>query len=370
MYRKEFMDLIGRVNMGGEQFSNKIAEKASSIKNTAKIAAGSAMGAAIAGGSARPMAVMKNATRGGVDGIKRDLKRGNGFVANSLQQVDRMSDDNKRRLSEGQRATQDEADRASDKLNKVVDENNDYQDEYDTLDVKRAGYEADYDDLSKRQKAAAAVESKVLLEMSIDKSAFAEYKSLINEAKAAAGKSRLAFSIGDNKSGMQYANDSRELRAKAASLRESMSQNDFDRADQQYSQKMKEGLKAKGVSFNDNDYQAMIDTGVQINRITAEQDDLLTKMNKNIDKQNKLSDAYASSKSKAQSLKDERDKLGSDSTVTDRKLKKIRERSENQPIVHSEPKEIRERTREKYKIEDPKAGSLRDKNLKDKNFKK
>lgn len=88
MYRKEIVDMIGRVNMGGEQFSNKFANMGQGVKKVgrgAKNAIGSGIGAAVSDKNIRSFA------RGAGSGIKRELAKGSGIVANAAKQHNRDS---------------------------------------------------------------------------------------------------------------------------------------------------------------------------------------------------------------------------------------------------------------------------------------
>jgi hypothetical protein len=99
MFRKEIMDLVGRVSMGGEQmssaFTEKLAERAKGVGNMALAGAASGVGAKMAGGSI---------TSGAKDGVRRELQRGGAtkilgntagsIVQNASRQYTRSTVDN------------------------------------------------------------------------------------------------------------------------------------------------------------------------------------------------------------------------------------------------------------------------------------
>lgn len=97
IYRKEFIEMLGKAEMGGQQFSNSIGQKMSKgagimgneAKRLASSAAGGAIGSKLAGGTIRD---------GAFAGTKRNLKRGTGFVANATREHDNVQNQNKQNL--------------------------------------------------------------------------------------------------------------------------------------------------------------------------------------------------------------------------------------------------------------------------------
>lgn len=90
-YRKEFVNLIGATNMGGQKISNplgeKLEKKGSKLGDAASAVVGGAIGSKLAG-------------RGAFDGagksLGRMLKRGNGVTANMVRQYSRAKNDAKK----------------------------------------------------------------------------------------------------------------------------------------------------------------------------------------------------------------------------------------------------------------------------------
>lgn len=93
MYRKEFVEMMGKVNMGGEQLSNRFGDKVEgfgpkvmgALGNNIQSGAGAAVGSKLAGGSA---------TGGFKSGFKRNMKRGNSVIANATREYDNVGRDN------------------------------------------------------------------------------------------------------------------------------------------------------------------------------------------------------------------------------------------------------------------------------------
>lgn len=98
MYRKEFTEMLGRANMGGEQLSNSLSERiagtsrrmADNGRSLAMSGVGGAIGAKIAGGTA---------LGGFKQGAKRNLKMGQGVTANAAREYDNIKLDNKDKLA-------------------------------------------------------------------------------------------------------------------------------------------------------------------------------------------------------------------------------------------------------------------------------
>ena len=95
-YRKEFVNLIGATNMGGQKISNplgeKLEKKGSKLGDATSAVVGGAIGSKLAG-------------RGAFDGagksLGRMLKRGNGVTANMVRQYSRAKNDAKKDNEKG-----------------------------------------------------------------------------------------------------------------------------------------------------------------------------------------------------------------------------------------------------------------------------
>lgn len=95
-YRKEFVNLIGATNMGGQKISNPLGEKlerkGSKLGDAASAVVGGAIGSKLAG-------------RGAFDGagksLGRMMKRGNGVTANLVRQYSRAKNDAEKENKDG-----------------------------------------------------------------------------------------------------------------------------------------------------------------------------------------------------------------------------------------------------------------------------
>lgn len=134
MYRKELVDLIGKVNMGGEQLSSRMAEKlgektkkaAKGVGGLAYAGAAGAVGAKMAGGS----------LRSGFQGATmRQLSRGRGGIANVAQQMTRQNVANRNAMRERERELQHDHDQANDNLDEARRNLNDVDRELGANDI-------------------------------------------------------------------------------------------------------------------------------------------------------------------------------------------------------------------------------------------
>lgn len=129
MYRKEFIEMLGKVNMGGEKFSNKIGEKfGGKAKKIATSSAGAAIGSKFAGGSLR---------KGLRDGAVRELKQGGGSVlASGFRQYDRMARQNASEVRKQAGQLPEKVDKARDKVTEAEEKMNEAQSKVDKSKVK------------------------------------------------------------------------------------------------------------------------------------------------------------------------------------------------------------------------------------------
>lgn len=105
-YRKEFIEMFGKVNMGGQQLSNAAMDWAAQKskkgynigRDLTRSGIGGAVGSKLAGGKA---------TSGFNAGVKRNLKRGHGVIANTAREYDNVSRDNLNKLEKQVRGYED-----------------------------------------------------------------------------------------------------------------------------------------------------------------------------------------------------------------------------------------------------------------------
>lgn len=111
IYRKEIINMIGAVNMGGQRMSNKFADVLDKTKQKTKNLA--TKGAMIAGGGIGSKMAGGNFSTGAKDATLRELKRGRGIVSGISRGFDKtnksIEEDKKNQLKEKERLEQEEA---------------------------------------------------------------------------------------------------------------------------------------------------------------------------------------------------------------------------------------------------------------------
>lgn len=108
-YRKEIVNMMGKVSMGGEQFSNAIGDRAGKMgkalgRGGAAIAGG-AIGSKLAGGTLRS---------GAMGSLRRDLARGSGVGGQAFRTFNRMKP-----INEAEAASKSKAKKQVKKTNKI-----------------------------------------------------------------------------------------------------------------------------------------------------------------------------------------------------------------------------------------------------------
>lgn len=102
LYRKEFIELMGRTSMGGQRMSNHFSSVVNSGLNRSKRLAlattGGALGSVASTGSLNPVRNTAAAYQGMRDAASRDLRRGNGLIAQASKTSHSLQTDNKRDL--------------------------------------------------------------------------------------------------------------------------------------------------------------------------------------------------------------------------------------------------------------------------------
>lgn len=159
MYRKEFMDLFGRVSMGGEKLSSAMSDKlrdktSSAASKTAKVAGAAtagAVGASLSSGKnpfdlRNAKSNIKTAVSGASDSAKRELRRGSGFVGNVTRQVERDNVSNRQALRQKAAETERSLSAATDNLNNADNEVEDARNDY--IDIEQT-HRKDQDELPK-----------------------------------------------------------------------------------------------------------------------------------------------------------------------------------------------------------------------------
>lgn len=212
MYRREIVDMVGAIDLGGEKLSNKFAEKTMDrVKNTGKtaMAVGAGMTAgALANGSMNPFRAENWSTIGSAanDSFRRSIKSRPGMLGEVMKAEDRISADNRADMVKQSKAAADVAKKAATDHHRAEDKVNDLNDE---LTSSREGAEEQLTDLEDRRRVATAQQFDVTSRMTgletaqstalgaIDSSAFREYQDLLNQLKSLEMKAVIAEESGN-----------------------------------------------------------------------------------------------------------------------------------------------------------------------------
>lgn len=126
MYRKEFVDLIGRVDLGGQQFSNKMGEFMSKkLDRAASIGMGAAAGfagGALAGSDEPGVSRLQAGMNMAGWNTMQQLKQGNGVVANAARAFDRTTDARRTKAKKTQESTRKKIEAARQEVGRNLNE--------------------------------------------------------------------------------------------------------------------------------------------------------------------------------------------------------------------------------------------------------
>lgn len=333
MYRKEIVDLIGRVEMGGEKLSSRFSEAVQARVEKAKEVGVSAVGGALGGvgaaGVSSPMDYMRNAREqmdkdkdlgtnkarraanllgsvgktaakdigrgvsgaasGSVSGTKRELRQGNGILAAGMRESARMSEDNKRDAKLISDHNKEESKGHQEKLRHSESEIRSNREQI-------TGVEGDLSAQQPRATAASMfleesykVEQKVLME-------FKGQPGLVEMQKLATRMESLAAAISAANSKGEYA-DAQKLQAEYNTVQENYTkraseidknlqsefQSDFQSA-------MKEEMRNSGLDYDENTIgdarSSASNTVNDFNKKMDDYDDLLAQDAANVEERN------------------------------------------------------------------------------------
>lgn len=252
MYRSEIVNLIGRVNMGGEQLSSqfvdKIGEKATHARKKAFSMGVSAVGANIGTRAAfgkleRPDGISdkewgarqaefeakkkRDARSGSLESVRREMKSaGSGLIGKTISQAtrqyERTAQDNRRDLvqsAQEQRTRMGEHIEKASALQPMVQQiNEDYKRQGEEIDVTEQKIDAEFELDAKID----AVEDHVLLELKDPD--FANYREMVRELREISNAKKMAEARGEDTSALK----ARELKIsmEADAYRDNMIQNE------------------------------------------------------------------------------------------------------------------------------------------------
>lgn len=265
MYRGEIVNLLGRVEMGGEALSGRLGEAmkergsraARGTRNAALGLAGSAVGGAVAtGAGAKPSEYFKNAASGLKDNASRELKRKSGFAGNIARQADRVSADNRSDLRAQATRNQSASNDASTAAETAVSQADSSAAE---LKATEAGVESDklrLDDLNARAEVAHKVEHEVLGGMAADNPNFAKAQGIANKLSGLEMEHSQAVAAGDADRATELSGQIKATQAEYGAANSEVTSFDRSRGERRYETSARKAMEQEGVKYDTADRYA------------------------------------------------------------------------------------------------------------------
>lgn len=148
-YRKEFVNLIGMTNMGGQKMRNMAEDRMKKLGQTAKHGTNAVVGGAVGGaalaiqenedtGVDAAKNILKGTVKGAGAGIATEMKRGRGAIANATRSYGQIKNQNAKEATETQREERENLARsqATQQFSKGIEDFNNRQEELKLNDIK------------------------------------------------------------------------------------------------------------------------------------------------------------------------------------------------------------------------------------------
>lgn len=255
MYRKELTELVGKVNMGGEELSNRFSGMADKGKRIGKVAAGAAIGNAHANRSLGVKGALAAGVSGAGQGVNRELSHGSGIIANAARQGTRMKAQNTADFRKEQQDAilkdknlREESETAQDNIRKDVQESERLEGKLgvsaDNIKGLEDGIKAD-------------VEQKVALEMSAKfpdgtpENDFAKYAGVMATVNSLDRQRNMAKENGDFVEINRLNNEINNRLEEAEELKNNIPREDFNRLDDEFKDKVNYETKLEMSNNNE-----------------------------------------------------------------------------------------------------------------------
>lgn len=284
MYRREIVDMIGVIDLGGEKLSNKFAEKTMDrVRNTGKtaLAAGAGITAgAIASGGLNPFRVenwnpanmarnVGDSLTAGLDSTKRSIKSRPGALGEVMKASDRISSDNRKDMVDQARAARTTADQAEREVGKkeanlreltgnLEGSRIETNDQVQAIEGRREAAEAIQFDVQSESQRLEVAEGKAVEAIAMPD--FRELQSLLNELKALEIKATISEQAGLPEEAAAYRSQADLLRTSAVDLESKISEEDFATGKREYTNALATELNDPRVNpDNAEDYVRYVD---------------------------------------------------------------------------------------------------------------
>lgn len=265
MYRKEIVNMMGMVDLGGEKlssgFSDMLTNKAKGVGRVGSAVAGGALGGIASQGvplsakdALNPMAhmramgkVAKAGTIGASEGAGRQLKRGNGILANAARTRERGLADNKQDMRQEAKIAETEATRLDDQADATgarVRGGVRAIEEHDARTESAATHVAEASEL---RETHADISNQVLVSMQVTDPDFAEAQALTNQLKDLNLNVKVADAAGDKEAADNYRAMATDTRSRISDLN---ANNDFAATRREYNARVKDLMNDYEVTDN------------------------------------------------------------------------------------------------------------------------
>ena len=269
MYRGEIVNLLGRVNMGGEALSSRLSDSMKDRASRVAIRTGGAAlglagsavgGAAATGAGAKPSEYFKNAASGMKDNVSRELKRKSGFTGNIARQAERMSTDNRRDLRQEATTAGSDLQNARTEANTAESNYEDSRAELASTEATIASDKGRMEDFDARAEVSHNVKHEVLAGMEGDNPAFAKAQGIANQLEGLELEHRQAIATGDTSRATEIAGQKKALQSEYAEASADVTAFDKNRGDRRYNTLVRKGMENEGVSYNAADRETHYET--------------------------------------------------------------------------------------------------------------
>lgn len=309
MYRKEVIELIGKVSMGGEQLSSKFSDglkaRAAGVGGLALAGVGSGIGAAIAGG---------RVSSGIKAGIQRDLQRGGAtkvfgkvggeLVGNAARQFARNTVDNERDIKLAATNAQNEQASADAQLATVTVEHEDAINELESFDVNFVNDRDDLDKLNDNRERLSNIETEAAREMMADNPYFAQAQLLLNSIAALNFEKDLAVMSGDTETADSKIAEMQILSSQREALLGMVDSEDLARNREEYSALTSEKMFRTNLDYSEDEENTRLEISGRLAGAQVARDGLVESANELTDRRNELVKSSVFLKGKKESLND------------------------------------------------------------------
>ena len=263
MYRKEIVNMMCMVDLGGEKlssgFSDMLTNKAKGAGRFGATVAGSALGGIAAQGvplsakdALNPMAhmramgkVAKAGAIGASEGAGRQLKRGNGIVANAARTRERGLADNKRDMAQEAKIAAANADRLDDQADKTGMQVRSGVRAIEDHDARTESAATHVAEASELRETHADISNQVLVSMQVTDPDFAEAQALTNQLKDLELNIKVADAAGDEVAANNYRAMATDARSRISDLN---ANNDFAATRREYNARVKDLMNDYEIS--------------------------------------------------------------------------------------------------------------------------